>query len=374
MFTPGSKYFLGLSGLSFFVATLYMFLVNPNDLGALALLGLGCAFGAIGGFGLFTRDGDVFSEDDAIEASAASPTPSFWPIVFALGLALTLTGLATTPIVFVLGVATLIGGGVEWAIQNWADRASSDAAYNGFVRARAISAIEYPGIAAVGLVLIAFLFSRVMLTVSKNQGSVIFIIVASAILAAGFVIAFKPSLRGKATAIIATAGAVLLLVVGVASALSGERDDLVKAAKEDHFAAVNRECGTEKSKYYDKHPNNTVSLRSAVAATIFVEKGELYAQMIGLKTKLDTISIPRSNATSVLFRNLDDTEYRLVVNLGSVEVAETGVKEKVGTCTQLTGKNQEQVMTLKIAKPAMADEPYTFTVPGVTGQIKLVVP
>jgi hypothetical protein len=31
-------------------------------------------------------------------------------------------------------------------------------------------------------------------------------------------------------------------------------------------------------------------------------------------------------------------------------------------------------MTLKIAKPATDDDPYTFTVPGVTGQIKLVVP
>jgi hypothetical protein len=374
MFTPGSRYFLGLSGLSFVVATLYMFLVNPNDLGALALLGLGCAFGAIGGFGLFTRDGDVFSEEDAIEASATSPTPSFWPIVFALGLALTLTGLATTPIVFVLGVATLIGGGAEWAVQNWADRASSDVSYNGFVRGRAISAIEYPGIAAVGLAVIAFLFSRVMLTVSKDQGSIIFIVVSSAILAAGFAFAFKPSLRTKSKAIVTIIGAVLLLGMGVASALTGEREELVKASKEDHFAAVHRECGPEKAKYYDKHANNTVSLRSAVAATIFVEDGKLYAQMIGLQTKLDTITIPRSNATSVIFRNLDDTDYRLVVNLGSVAVAETGVKEKVGTCTQLTGKNQEQLMTLNVPKPALADEPYSFTVPGIAGQIKLVVP
>jgi hypothetical protein len=374
MFTPGSRYFLGLTGLSLLAAALYMFLVNPNDLGALALIGLGCAFGAIGGFSLFTRDNDVFSEVEAVEASAASPTPSFWPIVVALGLALTLTGLATNSIVFVLGVATFIAGGAEWAIQNWADRASSDASYNGFVRARAISAIEYPGIAAVGLGVIAFLFSRVMLAVSKNQGSIIFIVVSIAIMIGGFLFAFKPALRGKATAIITTVAAVALVAVGVASALSGEREQLVEAANEDHFAAVHRECGAEKSKYYDKHANNTVSLRSAVAATILVENGELYAQMIGLQTKLDIISIPRSNATSVLFRNLDDTDYRLVVNLGSTTVGETGVKEKVGTCTQLTGKNQEQVMTLKISKPALADEPYSFTVPGVNGQIKLVVP
>jgi hypothetical protein len=75
-----------------------------------------------------------------------------------------------------------------------------------------------------------------------------------------------------------------------------------------------------------------------------------------------------------MFRNLDQEQHRLVVHLGSAKVAATGVVEKVGTCTQLTGKNQEQVMTLKIPKPAAANEPYSFTVPGATGEIKLVVP
>jgi hypothetical protein len=117
-----------------------------------------------------------------------------------------------------------------------------------------------------------------------------------------------------------------------------------------------------------------VSLRSAVTATIFVKDGKVYAEAIGMTKKVDTITIPRSNATSVMFRNLDEEKHRLVVNLGSAKVAETGVAEKVGTCTQLTGKNQEQVMTLKIPKPATEAEPYSFTVPGATGEIKLVVP
>ena len=100
----------------------------------------------------------------------------------------------------------------------------------------------------------------------------------------------------------------------------------------------------------------------------------MYAEAIGMTKKVDTITIPRSNATSVMFRNLDEEDHRLVVNLGSAKVAETGVVEKVGTCTQLTGKNQEQVMTLTIPKPATEDEPFSFTVPGATGEIKLVVP
>jgi hypothetical protein len=111
-----------------------------------------------------------------------------------------------------------------------------------------------------------------------------------------------------------------------------------------------------------------------VSATIFVEGGKLYAEEIGLATKLDTLTVRRANATTFLFRNLDEEARRLVVNLGSEKVAETGVVEKVGTCTQLTDKNQEQILTLSIPKPATAEEPYSFTVPGIEGQIKLVVP
>jgi hypothetical protein len=198
--------------------------------------------------------------------------------------------------------------------------------------------------------------------------------VATVIFAVGILIATKGFMKGAATVVVAVLAAVALVGVGTFAALSGERKELAIAAEEDHYDASHRECGEEKSKYYDHHANNTVSLRSAVTATIFVKDGKVYAEAIGMTKKVDTITIPRSNATSVMFRNLDEKDYRLVVNLGSAKVAETGVVEKVGTCTQLTGKNQEQVMTLTIPKPATEAEPFSFTVPGATGEIKLVVP
>jgi hypothetical protein len=89
---------------------------------------------------------------------------------------------------------------------------------------------------------------------------------------------------------------------------------------------------------------------------------------------VDTITIPRMNSTTVLFRNLDKSERRLVVNLGTTQVGDTEVVEPLGTCTQLTGKGQEQVLTLTIPKPSPAEAPYSFTVPGAIGEIKLVVP
>jgi hypothetical protein len=374
MITPGSKYFLGLTGLSLISAILYMVLVNPSDLGAIALFGLAGSGALIGAMALFTRDGDVYEGEEAVGASSTGGSPSFWPIVFAFGAALVLTGLATVSAVFILGIAVLIGGGVEWTIQNWADGASADQKFNQFARARAISAIEYPGLAAVGLGVIAFFFSRVVLAVSKESGPIIFIVVATAILVVGVLIATKPSMKGTLTVVVSVLAVLALAGAGTFAALSGERHELAVASAEDHYDASHRECGEEASDHYDHLANNTVSLRSAVTATIFVKDGKVYAEAIGMKTKVDTITIPRSNATSVMFRNLDAEQHRLVVNLGSAKVAETGVVEKVGTCTQLTGENQEQVMTLTIPKPATESEPYSFTVPGATGEIKLVVP
>jgi len=374
MITPGSKYFLGLTGLGLVSAVLYCFLVNPSDLGAYALFGLFISAALIAGFSIFTRDGDVDTVAEAVEANTEATAPSFWPIVFALGAALTLLGVATNEIVFVLGLAVLVGGAVEWVIDDWAEKASADSAFNSFVRHRAIGAFDYPGIAAVVLGVVAFLFSRIMLTVSKDEASIIFIIVAALIFATGFLLSAKPALRGKSTAIISVVGVLVLAVAGITSALNGERKELVKYAKEDPYSISHRECGKEAGEHYDHEPNGSVSLRSAVVATIFVENGKIRAQEVGLKRDVETITIPRSNATNILFRNLDTEEYRLVATLGKVKVGTTDVMEEVGTCTQLTGKNEEQVLTVTIPKPSNPEEPYTLTVPGVTGEIKVVVP
>jgi len=375
MFTNGSKYYLGLSAVAALVGIAYMVLVNPNDIGALALFMLATAAGTVAGFSLFTRDGEFATAAEAVEASRRAPGASIWPIVTALGAATVLVGLATVPAWFIIGLAVLCAGGLEWMIQGWAERASADERWNEDVRTRIIGGLEFPGLAAVVLVLIAYAFSRIMLNASKNGATIIFMVVATFVLIIGSLVAAKPGFRGRSLATVVTVGSVALLAAGVASAFAGEREELTKAAKEDHFAAEHRECGPEKSKYWDKHANNTVSLRSAVIATVTVENGEFYTQGIGLETKVDLITVPRSNPVALMFRNKDDKEYRLTVNLGMHEVAETGVKEEKKDCTQLTGKNQEQILLLNIAKPAEnPDEPYTLTVPGLKGEIKVSVP
>lgn len=373
MFTPGSKYFLGLTGLSVVSTAIYMFFVNPSDLGAVALIGVAIAGALLAGFTLLTRDGDVFSANEAVEAAAQPVAPSMWPLAFALSLAVVLVGLATRPIVFVVGVGLFVGSGIEWAIQNWANRASADAEFNEFVRARAISALEYPGLATVVGAIIAFSFSRVFLGISKESGPILFIVGAAFILAVGVALAYKPSFRGKPAIATILAGVLVIVVAGVAFTAKGERHELLEVAKADEYNIKNRECGAE-SAPTDHLANNNVSSRAAIAATIIVKDGKLSARLIGLPTEVDSVMIPRSNATNILFRNYDTEERRLVVNLGTQKVMQTGVVEKVGTCTQLTGKGQENVLTITAPKPSTADQQFSFTVPGISGEIKLVVP
>lgn len=375
MFTPGSKYFVGLTGLSLVVAVLYMFFVGSADLAAVALLGLVATGATIAGFSFYTRDGDVETADEASDAAMAPPAGSFWPIVFAFGAAMLLAGMATNPIVFVLGLAVLLGGGLEWAIQDWAERASADDAFNSFVRDRAISALDYPGLSAAGLGVVAFFFSRIMLNVSKEAAPVIFIVVAAAILVVGSLIGSRSGFKGAPRNLTILAGVLALIVAGTVTGFGGERHELKVVAEEQPYDIANRECGAEASTHYDHHAGNKVSAKSGVIATITVEDGKVYAQMIGIPMKIKSITVPRANNTSILFRNKDSEEHRLVANLGTITPKGSEVAVPVGSCTQLVGKGQEQLMLVNIPKPSISQtKPYTLTVPGADGEIEVIVP
>jgi len=376
MFSSGSKYLLGISGLSLVAAIVYAFTVNPSDLGVIAILGLMVAAGLLVGIGLKNNDGDAATIEEAVAASAEAPRDSAWPAVFALGLALTAVGLATVPVVFLLGIVALVAGGAEWLITNWADRASVDRRYNNdVVRVKTIGPLEYPVAAAVVLGVVAYLFSRVMLTVSKETAPIVFIAVGTVVLVIGFLAGTRPSFRGKPLVASISVVVLALVVAGVTTGIQGERAELAEASAGDFYDASHRECGAEESEHFDHHAGNTVNLRASVLATVFVKDGKAYAELIGMPKPTDTITIARSNAVNILFRNLDEKEHRMVMHLGEAKVGTTGTVEKVETCTQLAGKNQEQLLTVTIPKPSAAfKDGYSIEVPGAEGVIKVMVP
>jgi hypothetical protein len=371
MFTPGSKYLIAITGLSAYSLALYMLLVHPSALGAVALIGLVAATSLLTGITLFTRDGHA-TEDQTSAAMVDTPTSSMWPLIGAAGFSLVLVGTITTPIVFIFGIVAILATLVEWTVQAWSERSSADVAYNASIRGRILNPIEYPVLAAIGVAVIIFLFSRVMLTLSKDAGAIVFIVVATAISLVGLLISVRPQLKKGIVQTIAVLAAVGLVAAGIVSMGLGLREDLVVAAEEDHYG--HQECGAEKSDHFDKGASETISASSGADATIELVDGKLTAQVQGIEGLQDSITVRRANPSNIIFRNKDAGEFRLAANLGKKQIAD-GVMEDVVTCTQLISEGSEQWLTLTINKPAVSGEPYTLSVPGLEGQsIVVVVP
>jgi hypothetical protein len=373
MFTPGSKYFLGLAGFSTAFMIAYIVVVDQWDGGATALAAIACAAGLLAGLSLFNRDGEVKVGDTSAAANAAPLGASLWPLIATVGIVLLAVGLITHEIVFLLGLVAMAAAFIEWVVQSWSESASSDVAFNNEARGRVLHPLEFPVLAAVGLGVIIVSFSRIMLTLSRNAGAITFIVVSSAVLFVGAVFALKPNMKKTLVAGICTVGAVGIVAGGIAAASSGQRDELVEAKEEGHYS--HKDCGPEKSKYFDKNAEKTVSMRSNPIATVELVDGKLQARELGVEGYTQRITVPRANSSTVIFRNKSNEERRLVLFMGTEEVQE-GVTEDILTCTQMIGPDSEQALTFKLNKSSYGQEkPFAFTVPGLEGQsIEAFVP
>ena len=370
MFSTGSKYFFGITFLGAVSFAIYMLLIGESAIGATALFGLVAATGLLTALVLATRDGS--KDEDGVAASTAAPTGSIWPLIAAVGATVLLVGTITSPLVTLFGIVALLAALIEWTVLSWSERASSDVEYNAALRKRLLNPIEFPVIAAVGLGVIIVSFAQITLAVDKSVGAIAFIVLGSLVLAAGVLFSVRPGLKRGLVTGICIFGAVGIVAAGIAGAGVGIREDLVHAKEEGHY--MHQECGAEKSKYIDKIPLEGVSATSSVDTHIDLIDGKLVASVQGIAGNQETITIPRSNPTNIVFRNKTDGEYRLVASLVS-KVVTDGVKEDVVQCTQLIEQGFEQLLILNIPKPAEAGKPFTLTVPGLAGQsIEVIVP
>jgi len=373
MFSTGFKYFFGVTVLS--VVALIMSLALFEKL---ALVGVTISFliavGALlAGLSAFTNDGTT---RDANTSTSELVTQSMWPLISAIGVVFLGLGLVTSSVVFFGGIVVLLAAISEWMVQAWSERASTDLTHNTAARKRLLNPIEFPVLAAVGLGVIIFAFSRIMLTVDKSTGAILFIVAGALVLVAGSLFAIKPNMKRSVGAAICVLGALGIVAGGVAGAVSGERDELVEAAAERHFS--HPECGPEESKYFDKLAEGTLSLRSAVSATVVYQDGELFANVQGVNTPQKSITVARSNPTNIIFRNATEGEFRLVAHLGGDKVTEGESEEKSHaneTCTQLVAPGAEQSLTLNVSKPSSAENVYYLYIAGAEDKkIEMVVP
>jgi hypothetical protein len=377
MFKVGSRLFLGLTGFAAVNLVAYIIFVERLAIGGTALSLVFAALAGLAAVAMIVNEGD----DEAQPREAALTRASMWPLVTVLGLVMFVLGLVFARVYFVLAIVVVLAALAEWMVQAWSESASDDAAHNESARRRLLHPIEFPVIATLGLGVVIFSFSRIMLAISKNAGAVAFIVFAAVILVAGAVFAARPTLKPALVGGICVVGAVGIVAGGIAGAGSGVRAELAEAAAEGHY--THRECGAEKSKYFDKKAMKRLSLRSNTAAVIELRDGKLTALVLGFNEPQSVVPVPRANPVTFVFRNFDAAERRMVATLGTAmaatATAEAGKDAHGGkneTCTQLIPNGAEQGLTITYNKPSIAqDEPFTLSVPGLEGQsIQVVVP
>lgn len=256
MFTPGFKFFAGLSTIGLIGALVYGLssgdatgpdyfgFVDRNAIVGLISLGwkgnIGAASGFIvllfmsmtaaflGGTAVAFRDADVESvaelgDTPSVMPLAQRPTaPSWWPAASAVGVGVFLIGLVMdTSAFWIIGLVILAVVALEWSLTSWADRSTGDDRTNSVLRDRVGASFEIP---ILGLVLggvLALSVSRMLIAWPGSSAVIIAGVLSVVILAVALLAAFGPKLpRGALQGIIGLV-AVGVIALGLVAAAIG---------------------------------------------------------------------------------------------------------------------------------------------------------
>jgi hypothetical protein len=380
MFTTGSKLLIGASVLAAVSAIAYG-VAQDGVMGTVGLASAAVALAFLAGINIYTNDSNIWDDEissvETAPAAARPPANSIWPMAFALGAAVLTVGLVTYQAVFVVGVVLLLAAGAEWTAEAWAERASADAAYNAEVRSRIANPLEFPLAAAIGIGIIVYSFSRIMLWLSKTNTVIAFAVVGVIILTVAFLAAYRPGLRSRAAVGAIAVGVLALVAGGAAAGLDGEREIHPHETTEGLTEEGEEICLSPEEFEADENASQSVGASANVAAEItLTEAGMLDFNVVGPLESPDALTLPRSNPNNVIFINDSDEERRLSVDL-TVPPADAAEDEgPMLKCTTLVEPGGRQNITLTIGAPSFAaPDGYFFFVPGVeSARLELIVP
>lgn len=243
MITTGSKFFYGLAALLALAAVVYGYASGGGGIGPISAgykggvgehLGYGILLGAavaslFAGFCTTAfRDADpeptaALLGDEPLPAATPAST-SFWPIVGAFGVVLTVVGVVLNNVFFVAGLIALGAVAIEWTMQAWADRATGDPAVNREIRNRIMLPIEVPIAGALAIAVVVIGYSRVFLAVSKLGAVWIALGIAATIFVIGTALSLRPRIRTDLVAGLLAVAAVVTIGAGIFGAVAGERE------------------------------------------------------------------------------------------------------------------------------------------------------
>lgn len=266
MITTGSKFFYGLATLLALAAVVYGYASGGGGVGPLSAgykggvgehLGYGILLGAavaslFAGFcATAFRDADpepsaaLLGTDDV---PAVTPTgASFWPVVGAFGVVLTLVGVVLNNVFFVAGLIALGAVAIEWTMQAWSERATGDPAVNREIRNRIMFPVEVPVAGALAIAVVVIGYSRVFLAVSKLGAVWIALAIAATIFVIGTALSLRPRIRTDLVAGILAGAAVVTVGLGIFGAVAGEREFEHHGDEHAEETGEHSEAGSEES-------------------------------------------------------------------------------------------------------------------------------
>jgi hypothetical protein len=372
MFTTGSKFLIGSTVMATVAAVLYG-ITQEGTLGTIGLASAAVALAFLAVINVYVRDSNVSAMDTDAHATApaARPAPgaSLWPLAAALALTMVTVGVVTYQAITVLGLILLVAATGEWMVQAWSERRSADQTYNTAVRDRIALPLELPILAAIGVGVIIYSVSRVMLGLPTKTGAVVaFAVVGSLVLIVGTLTSMRRDLSTGTIAGVCSVAVVAIVAVGAAYGVDGERE--THPHETTGAIAEDGDCGAEETEA-DENASQKVADKSNVAASITLTADERLTYTVpGYDGGTATLNLPRSTPNNILFSNDADEPRRLSIDTAAATAAE----DKRVVCTALVEKGGMQMLTVRFDTPEFAVENvYEFTVPGVDEAVLPVV-
>lgn len=263
MITRGSKFFYAAAVVGFVAAIVYGFMtgaavhhgvlgvfekgdvvnsiVGPltfgwkgwvgDHVGYSMFMGFAAIMAALGGFATAFRDGSpdtLVQMEGGDPATAANPPVvnpvglSYWPLVGAFAVGVTVVGLAVDPVLVGVGVVLAAIVVVSWTVRAWAERATGDTSVNRELRHDLMDPLEVPVLSVLTLVVVVLCVSRLLLALPQSAAVYVIILAAVAVFAVAFLLSSRPELKRSVIVAVLLVGGVVVLAAGIAGGVAGE--------------------------------------------------------------------------------------------------------------------------------------------------------